>query len=110
MDTLSAATAQISQETVVGQFDKLTYQCKFTQAATGTFVVEAKSQKTADVNGKDSTWYALDFGGAMSIAAETDVVMNLSELPFSHVRIRWGGQGANSGTLTVIVSAKAIGA
>lgn len=107
LNAVSATVAQTSTETVVGQMDKLTYQCKFTQAATGTFIVEAKSEK---LNGAAGDWYALDFGAAMNITAQTDVIMNLSDLSFSHVRIKWLGQAANTGTLTVTVSAKAVGA
>lgn len=107
LDAVSAAVAQTSPATVVGQMDKLTFQCKFTQAATGTFLVEAKSEK---IDGTPGTWYALDFGGPMTVTAETDVIFNLNELPFSHVRIGWSGHAGNTGTLTVTVSAKAVGA
>lgn len=107
LNAADASVAQISEETVVGQFDKATYQCKFSEAATGTFVVEAKSEKW---QGSEAEWYPLDFGGAMNITAETDVVINLTELPFSHLRLRWSGDAGNSGTLTVTFAAKAVGA
>lgn len=102
-DAVSASAAQTTAETSVGQLDKLSYHCKFTQAATGTFVVEAK-------NGDKDSWYALYFGAPLAISAETDVSINLLELPFQKVRLIWGGDGTNAGTLTVVTSAKAVGA
>lgn len=107
LDAVDASVTQTSEATVVGQMDKLTYQCKFSAANSGTFVVEAKSEKS---NGTPGVWYELDFGAPMTIAAETDVVMNLNELPFSHVRIKWTPDALQTGTLTVIVAAKAVGA
>ena len=109
-EAVDASQAQVSEETTVGQFDKLTYQCKFSEPASGTFVVEAKSQSSKDPNGKDTEWYALDFGGPMTITAETDVVINLTEVPFNQIRISWSGDGANSGTLDATLAAKAVGA
>lgn len=107
LDAVDASVAQTSPATIVGQMDKLTYQCVFSQAATGTFVVEAKSEK---IEGQPGTWYELDFGTVTSVVAETDVIFNLTELPFSHLRIKWLGDAGNAGTLTVTVSAKAVGA
>lgn len=101
LDSVSAVTAQTSLETIVGQLDKLSYHCIFSAASSGTFTVQAK-------NGDKDSWYALSFGSPLTITAETEAVINLFELPFNHVRVLWSGGG--TGTLTISLASKAVGA
>lgn len=103
MDAVSATVAQISKETVVGQLDKLSYHCKFSVGtASGEFIVEAK-------NGLNAPWYPLNFGTLLTITSQAEVLINLSELNFQFIRLKWGGDAAATGTLTVVVAAKAVG-
>lgn len=103
LNSAAANVAQTSQNTVCGQFDKFSYHCIFSAAASGTFVVEARS-------GDKDTWGAVDFSVPLTFTSQTEVVINLFELPFNDIRLRWGGDAACAGTLTVTVAAKAVGA
>ena len=102
LNAVAANIAQKSSETVVGQLDKLSYHCKFTSAASGTFTIEA-------TNGDKDTWYTIGFGIPLTISAETEVIFNLFELPFKKIRLNWGGDAACAGTLTAVVASKAVG-
>lgn len=102
---LSAADATASQtslETTVDRVDKIAYHVVFSSANSGTFTVEAK-------NGKDDSYFTLNFGSALTIAAETDVQILLNECPFTLVRLKWV-PSAGAGTMTARINTKTLGA
>lgn len=70
---------------------------------TGEFFVDAR-------NGEDDTWYAIDFGSAISISGtsgDEHIVMN--ETPFTDIRLRYTAS-AGTGTATAYLTTKSKGA
>jgi hypothetical protein len=102
LDAVAASSAQTSAATNVEQVDKLSIHCLFTNASSGTFIVEAR-------NGSKDGWYALDFGVPLTVTAETNVQIVLNESPFTDIRLTWTPSSA-SGTMTASLTMKAVGA
>jgi hypothetical protein len=102
LDGAAATSNQTSAETAVDMTDKMSYHVVFSASNSGTFTVEAK-------NGDKDSWYALNFGSALTISSETDVQIILNECPFTKIRLKWV-PSAGSGTMTARVTTKSVGA
>ena len=109
IDNVSAVSAQTSAVTQVGYEDSLSYHCKFSSASTGTFVVEACNDDDVKIPEPQRSWYAVDFGAPLSFTSETEVIINLFELPFKLIRLQWQPT-AGAGNLTATLVAKTVGA
>lgn len=124
-DTLRSeiATAQslaanfISAPTSVKFLDNFSYQINIlTSNSTGTFSVQASDDYSpgGPIEGvaNAGTWVDLVLGGGVpTVAAANDsILINLNQLPFTAVRLKYTSTVAGTGTCDIWVVAKQLGA
>ena len=103
------ATAVIKSEiTSVSTADSAAYYITFSAPNTGVFTVQARSGYY-QIYDTESGWFDLDFGGALAVTAETEVVILVQDLTFADMRLVWT-PSAGSGTISAKLSMKVLGA
>lgn len=114
----SLASSFSSLPTVVRFLDNCSYQINVTTTdSTGTFSVEVSNDYYVN-EGNDSVvmnpghWIPLTLaGGAPTVsAADTLITINLNQLPFYAVRLTYNSTIAGTGTATVFIADKVLGA
>lgn len=101
-EAVDATTTQTSASTNVFGADKLSIHVKFSAANSGTFLVQARNSS------KDS-WFNVTFNTALTIAAETEALIVMNEVPFEEIRLSWT-PSAGSGTMSAYGKIKSQGA
>jgi hypothetical protein len=99
--SVDASTSQTSPESQVNSSDKLSYHIKFSTNNSGTFDVQAK-------NDSADTWVSLNFGSALTLTADNEALLILTEVPFDLIRLLWT-PSAGAGTMTAYIKSKAVG-
>lgn len=102
LNAASATTSQISSTSTVDLLDKASYHVLFSTANTGELRVDARNSAT-------DAWYALDFGTLLTVTAETEVIVNINQINFTHFRLVWT-PSVGAGTVTATLFAAAEGA
>lgn len=111
----SLASSFTGPVTVVQNLDNISYQIDITTSnSTGTFVVEASdnydSNEITNAVTDSGTWAALPLGGTPTVAGANDIILiNLNQLPFKAVRVRYISTVAGTGTCNLEIVAKQIG-
>jgi len=111
----SLAVAYTSPVTTITFADNIAYQINTTTSdSTGSFVVEGSLDYEVDfVTGalrNPGNWAALDLGGTPVVAAANDVILiNLNQLPFNAMRLRYVPIIPGTGTINVYIMTKEIG-
>lgn len=103
--------------TVVEHLDNCSYQINVsTTNSVGTFAVEVSNDYhvNSSANGtvtNPGNWTALTLaGGTPSVNAAPDtIVINLNQLPFYAVRLRYTSTTAGTGTSTIFITDKQLG-
>jgi hypothetical protein len=106
LDAVNATLPQTSDYTTITSIDKMSIYCKFSAANSGSFVVEVANSNP----GVDAliNWYELDFGAPLTITAESECQILLTETPFQLIRLKWVPT-SGAGTLTATYYSKMVG-
>lgn len=114
----SLATAFTSPVTTITYTDNVSYQLNITTVdSTGAFAVEASNDYVADpqVQGKQNpgNWVALPLSGTLSSpaaqGASESILIDMKQLPFVAVRVRYTPTVAGTGTVDIGIVTKEIG-
>lgn len=116
------ATAQslsatfISAPTVVKFLDNVSYQINITTTnSVGTFSVQASNDyqqdEVTDAVTNAGTWADLPLGGGTPSAgaANDTILINLNQLPFNAIRVKYTSSVAGTGTCSIVLQARQIG-
>lgn len=114
----SLSTSFISKITMIPYADNCSYQINITTSnSTGTFSVEASDdymQQSVNVNGNAGNWVQVPLGGAtpspVAAGANDTILIDLNQLPFNAVRVRYTSTIAGTGTADIWLLNKSIGA
>jgi len=112
----SLASSFTSTPTMIPFLDNCAYQINVTTSdSTGTFAVEGSVdyvQATAMIPGNTGNWIPLTLGGAtanpVANAANDNIIINLNQVPFNALRIRYTSTVAGTGTATIYFMSKMI--
>lgn len=97
-----ATVSQTSSISTVDWCDKASYHVTFSTANSGELFVEAQN------NASDS-WYVLDFGTPLEVDAQTEIILNINQINFYGMRLRWE-PSAGAGEISAILFSAAEGA
>lgn len=105
-----------SAPTIVRFLDNISYQINVTTTnSQGTFDVEVSNdyyvnEANGDVVVNSGTWVPLTLaGGTPTVAAaDTNITISLTQLPYYAVRLSYTSSVAGTGTCSIYVSAKAL--
>lgn len=101
--------------TIVRNLDNVAYQINVeTSDSTGTFTVEASLDyainDVTNVQTASGSWVTLPAGGSGIVnAADDTILVNLNQLPFNAVRLRYTSGSAGTGTCAIYIMAKQVG-
>lgn len=109
MDELDASSSQATKPTNVQNLDNCSYQIRFENAASGSFVVQTRNGVFKPSIEEETGWQDLSFGAPLTITAEKDVVILINTLPFTEMRLIWTPTSA-SGKMTTDLIMKTVGA
>lgn len=111
----SLSSSFVVAPTIVETLDNCSYQIAVTTVdSSGTFAVEASNNYdvniTTNIVTNAGSWDALPLGGTPSITgASDDILINLNQLPFKAIRLRYTSTVAGTGTASITLVAKQIG-
>lgn len=115
--TVNMSSNITSNITNVEQFDKCSLHLTWTAGPVGSFTVQARNggkpaANTALPSPKiDDSWYDLDFGSAMSVTgADSELIIQLLELPFTDIRVKWAASSGSASDLKILLTQKVVGA
>lgn len=111
----SLSASFTSPATVVKYLDNCSYQINITTTdSTGTFFVEVSNDyvvyETTNQVETPGNWVPLTLaGGTPTVGGDDDtIVINLNQLPFYAVRLRYVSQTAGTGICNIFIADKAI--
>lgn len=111
----SLAASFNSTATIIQQTDNIAYQINVTTSnSTGSFSVQGSVDyipRTFEAPGNTGNWVTLSLGGdLLTVAAANDnMLINLSQVPFNALRIAYTSTVAGTGTCEIYVMTKQIG-
>lgn len=113
---VSLAASFTSTPTMIPFLDNCAYQINVTTTnSTGTFSVEGSVdfvQETPLQRGVTGNWVPLTLGGAtanpVAAAANDNIIINLNQVPFNALRIRYASTIAGTGTANIYFMSKMI--
>lgn len=113
----SLAATFTSDPTVIQWLDSVAYQINITTTnSTGTFAVEGSLDYVPSnaVQGKPAAagnWATLNLsGGTPSVAAANDVILiDLNQLPYKAIRLKYTSTIAGTGTCAIYLNARQLG-
>lgn len=113
----SLATSFTSAPTIVRNMDNCSYQINITTSnSVGTFAVEVSNDYSLNVANDNAPvnaghWVALTLAGGTPFvsAANDNIVINLNQLPFFAVRLRYTSSTAGTGTADIFLTNKRLG-
>lgn len=110
-DVLDLSANFITEISNVQYLDNVGLQLVWLGAsADGEIFVECSNDYELDRN--VGTWTRLDFGSPIlvgSSAINNNHMVNISQIPFANVRVRFAAGGASSGTMKITITSKQIG-
>lgn len=114
----SLSTSFTTSPTGIRYLDNCSYQINVTTSnSSGTFQVQASNdyyvnEGNADVVMNPGTWIPLTLaGGTPFVAAANDqIIINLNQLPFYAIRLAYTSTVAGTGTATIFIASKVVGA
>jgi hypothetical protein len=111
----SLSVAFTTDPTFCRYLDNLSYQISVTTAdSTGTFTVQASTDFMLDDRqqvANPGTWTDLDLDGGVPFinAANDTILINLNQVAFNAVRIKYTPNVAGTGVCSMVVSGKSLG-
>ncbi len=117
LDDQSLAADFTSPPTIVTFLDNCSYQINITTSnSTGTFLIEGSDDYQPTNTGlpiNAGNWVTLPLGGPttnpIANAANDSILINLNQLPFSAIRLRYVSTIAGTGTCDIFLTNKQIG-
>ena len=109
MDKLDASSSQATKPTNVQNLDNCSYQIRFENVASGSFVIQTRNGVFKPSVEEETGWQDLNFGAPLTITAQKDVVILINTLPFTEMRLFWYPTSA-SGAITADLIMKTTGA
>lgn len=111
----SLAADFVTDPTVINYLDNIAYQINvLTSDSTGTFIVQASVDYKVSTPGTQianpGNWVDLPLSGTPVVSgADDSILINLNQLPFSAVRLKYVSDTAGTGTCEAYIEAKQIG-
>jgi len=109
----SLATSFVSDPTIIKFLDNCSYQINITTSdSSGTFAVEASNDysynQTTNSVINPGTWVAVDLEGGIPYAAGANdsILIDLNQLPFNAIRVKYTSSVAGTGTCDIFLNAK----
>lgn len=117
LDDQSLAADFTSSPTIVSYLDNCSYQINITTSnSTGTFYVDGSNDYQPTNMGLSinaGNWVQLPLGGSTAnptaAAANDSILINLNQIPFSAIRLRYVSTVAGTGTCDVFLMDKQLG-
>ena len=111
----SLAATFTTNPTVINYLDNIAYQINATASgSSGTFTVQGSIDYKIEEPGTQvinpGNWVDLTLSGTPSLSGTDDTILiNLNQLPFAAVRLKYTSSVAGSGTCDVYIEGKQIG-
>lgn len=109
----SLAANFISDPTVIKFLDNCSYQINVTTTnSSGTFVVQASNDYSINPNTNSvinaGTWVTVDLEGGVPYAAgaSDSILIDLNQLPFNAIRVKYTSSVAGTGVCDIFLNAK----
>lgn len=104
----------LSDPTNVSQIDQAVVFINWSSTPVGEFFLEGAQVKPDQLRANsalpsDIVWNTLAFSDPMTTSGETSHQVVFTELPFTHLRLRYTAS-SGSGTVTATISGKSVGA
>lgn len=112
----SLTTTFTTKPTVINWLDNISYQITITTTnSIGTFTLQASTDYEINQPGTGvlnaGTWSDLTLGGGAPFAnaANDDIIIDLNQVPFRAIRIKYTASTPGTGTCTILFMGKRLG-